>query len=378
MNRTIKFINSLNDVLAEDWNRLNDENNPFLRYEFLLALETTKAVCPETGWQPNHLLVNQGKELIAAMPLYLKYHSMGEYVFDQTWANAYFQSGLKYYPKWLNAIPFTPCSGQRILINPQFDVAEIISLCLEHIKKKSLQQQISSFHCLFASTEQKQLMESKLMIRSDIQFQWFNHAYRDFNDFLQSFTSRQRKKIKKERRKIEEQGITFVPMLGNEVSERQWNIFFDFYQSTYLKRGQTGYLSAIFFKQLSEVMPDQLRLVFAMKNNQYLGAALSFVGKDTLYGRYWGCHEEYSGLHFETCYYQGIEFCIERQLNRFDSGAQGEHKISRGFQPVKTYSAHWIKDERFAGLIAEFISREEQYLQEYQQACCEFLPFKQS
>ncbi len=358
------------------WNKLVQYNDPFLCHEFLLALEQSGSACAETGWLPHHLLVFDEQELIAAMPLYLKFHSKGEYVFDQQWANAYAQSNMSYYPKWVNAIPFTPCQGQRILINQQSDSNAIIQLCLNTIKQLSELNNISSFHCLFPNSQQTEYLSHQLQIRSDIQFQWFNHSYYTFGDFLQSFTSRQRKKIKKERRTIADLGIKFQRLTGLDITEQQWQVFFKFYQMTYVKRGQSGYLNIDFFKQLAQSMPEQILLVLAIKDNTYVGAALSFIGTTTLYGRYWGCYEEFNSLHFETCYYQGLEFCIEQQLQKFDSGAQGEHKISRGFEPITTYSAHWIQNTRFSTLIADFLQREKLLIQQYKQSCCQRLPFK--
>ena len=366
----------MTEVNAVCWNNLVQNKDPFVRHEFLLALEQSGAVCSETGWQPNHLLVFEQQELIAAMPLYLKNHSRGEYVFDQQWADAYYQSGMDYYPKWVNAIPFTPCQGQRLLIKHDIDNQTVIPLCLDHIKQLSALHNISSFHSLFPTLEQTEYLQQQLHIRIGVQFQWFNKRYCDFDDYLQSFTSRQRKKINKERRNISDQGIRFLRLTGMEISEQQWQVFFMFYEITYLKRGQSAYLNIDFFKQLVQTMPEQLLLVLAIKDNTYVGAALSFIGSKTLYGRYWGCYEEYNSLHFETCYYQGLEFCLEHQLQRFDSGAQGEHKISRGFEPITTYSAHWIQNPQFSKLIAKFLQREKVLIQQYKKNCVVKLPFK--
>ena len=372
----VKQINSMTEVDVVRWNNLVQNKDPFVRHEFLLALEQSGAICSKTGWQPNHLLVFEQQELIAAMPLYLKSHSRGEYVFDQQWADAYHQSGMDYYPKWVNAIPFTPCQGQRLLIKQEIDNQTVISLCLDHIKQLSERHNISSFHSLFPTPEQIECLQQQLHIRTGVQFQWFNNSYRDFNDYLQCFTSRQRKKINKERRHISNQGITFLRLTGSEISEQQWQVFFSFYEMTYLKRGQSAYLNIGFFKQLAQTMQEQLLLILAIKDNTYVGAALSFIGSNTLYGRYWGCYEEYNSLHFETCYYQGLDFCMEHQLERFDSGAQGEHKISRGFEPITTYSAHWIQNPHFSKLITNFLQREKVLVQQYKNDCFQQLPFK--
>lgn len=372
----IKQINSMAEVDAVCWNNLIQNKDPFLRHEFLLALEQSGSVSIHTGWQPRHLLVFEHQQLIAAMPLYLKSHSRGEYIFDQLWANAYYQSGMDYYPKWVNAIPFTPCQGQRILINEGVDSQLVIKLCLDTIKQLSDLNNISSLHCLFPAYSQSELLRQQMYIRVGVQFQWFNNNYLDFDDFLQTLTSRHRKKINKERRIITNSGILLQKIKGLEISEQQWQVFFQFYEMTYLKRGQSAYLNIAFFKQLAQTMPEQILLVLAVKNQAYVGAALSFIGENTLYGRYWGCYEEYNNLHFETCYYQGLEFCIEHQLQSFDSGAQGEHKISRGFEPITIYSAHWIQNAHFSKLIAEFIEREKLFVQQYKNECSQRLPFK--
>jgi predicted N-acyltransferase len=373
----IKQIHSLTEVDATHWNNLIQNKDPFIRHEFLLALEQSFSVSVETGWRAKHLLVFEQLELIAAMPLYLKTHSRGEYVFDQQWATAYHQSGMEYYPKWVNSIPFTPCQGQRILIKSDKDSQSVINLCVDAIKEYSEQQLISSFHCLFPNTSQKDFLQDQLHIREGIQFQWFNHDFNDFENYLQSFTSRQRKKVKKERRKVHEQGIHFQRISGSEITQQQWQAFYFFYEMTYLKRGQAAYLNLAFFKQIAETMSDQILLVLAIKNQSYIGAALSFIGNTTLYGRYWGCYEEYDNLHFETCYYQGLEYCLEHNLQKFDSGAQGEHKISRGFVPVTTYSAHWIQNSQFSKLIATFLEREKKVIGQYKEECKKRLPFKE-
>jgi len=374
----ISHINSMTDVNANCWNTLVQSKDPFVRHEFLLALEQSGAVCELTGWNAHHLLVYEQQELIAAMPLYLKTHSWGEYVFDQQWADAYTQSGMDYYPKWVDAIPFTPCQGQRILVKLGLDEQVIMQSCIDYIIQISEKHNFSSLHVLFPDHQQTEMLHQQLMIREGVQFHWFNKGYVDFNDYLQTFTSRQRKKIKKERRNIKDQGIQLLQLIGLEITEQQWQVFFLFYEMTYKKRGQSAYLNSQFFKQLSQTMPEQIMIIFALKGERYVGAALSFLGEETLYGRYWGCYQQYNNLHFETCYYQGLEYCIEHQLKRFDSGAQGEHKISRGFEPIRTYSAHWILNSHFSKLIGNFLAREKELIQQYKQDCTQQLPFKKT
>ncbi|MGZ5026997.1 MAG: GNAT family N-acetyltransferase [Methylobacter sp.] len=374
----VKQIHSMTQVDATVWNRLAGDADPFLRYEFLLALEQSGSVCAQTGWEPAHLLVIDDDELLAFMPLYLKRHSWGEYVFDQQWAQAYRQQGRDYYPKWLTAIPFTPCQGARIVIQEAANSLEITQLLLDFIKQLSDKQNVSSWHCLFPTEPQTELLRSLgLSIREGVQFHWFNRGYHDFDNYLQTLNAGKRKMIKRERRRISEQGVSLLRIAGPDVSEAQWRVFFQFYTMTYLKRGSQPYLNLAFFEQIAAVMAERLLLILAIKEDKYVGAALSFIGADTLYGRYWGCYEEYNSLHFEACYYQGLDYCIEQGLKRFDSGAQGEHKIARGFEPITTYSAHWIKDARFAKAITQFVTREQEVIRLYKQDAASYLPFKQ-
>jgi len=374
----VKQINSMTQVDCTDWNRLAGDAYPFLHHEFLLALEQSGSISAQTGWVPSHLLVMNEDELVAFMPLYLKQHSWGEYVFDHQWAQVYQQHGIDYYPKWLTAVPLKPCQGMRIIIKASVDPLVVTQLLLTFIKQLSEQRGISSWHCLFPVWLQaEQLRSLGLSIREGVQFHWFNRGYQDFNDFLQTLSASKRKMIKRERRLVNEQGIRLLRIAGPTVSDLQWQIFFQFYTMTYLKRGSQPYLNLAFFQQIAATMGDLLLLVLAIKGDNYVGAALSFVGEDTLYGRYWGCYEEYNSLHFEACYYQGLDYCIEHGLRRFDSGAQGEHKISRGFEPITTYSAHWLKDARFAKAIEHFLATEQEAVQLYKKDAASFLPFKQ-
>ena len=368
----------MSQVDSADWNQLAGKDYPFIRHEFLLALEQSGSVCKQTGWKPAHLLVFDEDILIAFMPLYLKEHSWGEYIFDHQWAQAYQQHGLNYYPKWLTAIPLTPCQGTRIVIRDQIDSFTIMQLLLTFIKKISEEQNISSWHCLFPTLPQVKLLKSlQLSIREGVQFQWFNKDYQSFDDYLLALSSSKRKMIKRERKRILEQGIELQCIAGTQISSQQWQIFYNFYSMTYLKKGSQPYLNLAFFEQIAANMGEQLLLVFAIKDDNPVAAALSFVGADTLYGRYWGCYDEYHSLHFETCYYQGIDYCIQKGLNRFDSGAQGEHKIARGFEPVTTYSAHWLRDSRFAKAVEHFVIEERKAIEHYKERATSYLPFKQ-
>jgi predicted N-acyltransferase len=375
----VKQIQSMSQVDAAIWNHLAGELSPFMRHEFLFSLEQSGSIGNKTGWQSAHLVVldESEQEYLALMPLYLKGHSWGEYVFDHQWAQAYQQHGMAYYPKWLTAIPFTPCHGNRMIIAPSCNPIEVMQVLVTFIQTASQAQNISSWHCLFPSqVEVESLQELGLSIREQVQFHWFNRNYGSFEDYLSTFSSSKRKMLKRERRRIQEDGIQFVKLMGKDVSDEQWQVFYAFYAMTYVKKGSLPYLNLAFFQQIAQTMGENILLVFAVKNGEYIAAALSFIGQDTLYGRYWGCLEEYSGLHFETCYYQGIDYCIEEGLKRFDSGAQGEHKISRGFEPITTYSAHWIQDENFKTAINHFLVRETESIRHYKMDAASYLPFK--
>ena len=301
----IKQINKLSEIPCDQWNQLLDSDYPFLRYEFLAALEASESVSKKSGWWPRHCLVfdQKGEEntLIAAMPLYEKNHSSGEYVFDRSWANAYHQHGLTYFPKWVTSIPFTPCEGNRLLVKEGVDRAEVFREIVDFLKNKAEDENISSWHCLFPTKEEKEILKNEnLIIREGVQFRWSNQGYTDFEDYLATFNNKKRKNVRRERRWVSEQNITLVQIPGSEITEEQWQAFYQFYQMTYLKRRMSPYLTLNFFHQLSETMPDQLLLVMAIKDNNYVGAALSLIGDDTLYGRYWGCLDEYHSLHFEA------------------------------------------------------------------------------
>jgi len=387
-------------VAADTWNAMVPQTYPFLRHEFFLALEQSACVGEDSGWKVQHLVMLQdssndhfsieastgaataaasySEQVLAVMPLYQKRHSRGEFVFDYDWANAYEHHGLAYYPKWLTAIPFTPCAGPRLLLRDQRQSQQVLEHFLHFLQGEAEEQGVSSWHCLFPNEESVASFEQMgCLIRQGVQFQWRNNNYKNFDDYLATFSSKKRKNVKRERRRMREQGIRLVRKTGVEITSQDWLAFFQFYQVTYLKHGMRPYLNEAFFRQIAETMPEQLMLVCALKDDLYVGAALSFIGSDTLYGRYWGCLEEYNNLHFEACYYQGLDYCIEQGLQRFDSGAQGEHKISRGFEPITTYSAHWVRHPQFSEAIAEFLDREKLGIERYKADAESYLPFKQ-
>ena len=377
----IHFIESIKNIDETTWNNLVDSDYPFMKHSFLLSLEESKCVGEGTGWYPFHLLVKEEEDVIALMPMYIKTDSHGEFIFDWSWADAFYRNGLDYYPKLVRAIPFTPASGPRLCVLDESKRTHISSLIKEGIEEISIELGISSAHILLP--EKKELtpyVDSGFSTRTSYSFHWFNNNYSDFDDFLKELTSRQRKNLRKERSKIFDQNIHMERIPGEDITEELWESFFKFYQITYLKRGMQAYLNLDFFHKISERLPESLLLVIAKdaKTKGHLAGALNFCDSKNLYGRYWGCLEEYDSLHFESCYYQGIEHCIEMKLNKFDPGVQGEHKIKRGFLPVETFSSHWIKDDRFKKAIDDFLIREREHILEYNERCKSLLPFKSS
>jgi predicted N-acyltransferase len=374
---SVRFLHSIADVDGAQWNALVGADYPFLRHEFLLALEQSACVSARTGWQPQHVLVERDDTLVACMPLYAKTNSMGEYVFDWAWADAYTRHGLDYYPKLLTAIPFTPCAGPRLCVDSSLSLDSVLPVVIAAVRKLADLLSASSWHVLFPEPALRdQLSAAGLQARTGCQYQWFNAGYRDFEHFLDSFSSRKRKNLRKERARVADAGIAFEVLEGAAITAEHWQRFFRFYKSTYLVRGRAPYLNLEFFTALGRSMPEHLLLILARKDGEHIAGALFFKGRDTLYGRYWGCTEEFQFLHFETCYYQGIDYAIRQGLARFDSGAQGEHKIQRGFKPVHTWSAHWIRHPDFARAIAHFVQEEERHIDAYVAQACEFLPFR--
>ncbi len=377
----LNFVDSIANIGAADWNALSGTANPFTRYEFLWGLERSGCTTRATGWQPFHVTVHEAegnsRTLVAVMPLYLKTNSYGEYVFDWSWANAYQSHGLHYYPKFVTAVPFTPSVGSRLFMRTGLDETRIVTLIRSGIEQQAGLLQASSWHVLFPLKEQYDtLAAAGLMCRTGCQFRWYNKDYQDFGHFLESLNSRKRKNIRKERSKVKEAGVTFTRIEGDNIDAAMWRRFYTYYQSTYMVRGMKGYLNLDFFEHLTKYMPDQIFINVARADGQDIAAALFFKNNSTLFGRYWGSKQDYQFLHFETCYYQGIDYAIEHQLQSFDSGAQGEHKIQRGFEPTLTYSNHWIKEERFAQAIKKFLDEEQKHISQYREEAGELLPFK--
>ena len=379
----ISFHSSIEEISKKEWDSLlNDINYPFLKHDFLQLLESTSCVGAKTGWIPLHVTISKGNSLLAGMPLYLKSHSQGEFVFDHSWANAFYQHGLDYYPKLVSSIPHTPASGPRLLIKDGENKKELFEMIKEGVKNIAAKNNISSWHILFPREEEVDFYDdSNLSIRKNAQFIWFNENFKNFEDYINSFRARHRKNVRKERNKIIEQELIIETFSGENLNYDLLNKFYKFYLSTNIKRsGFSGYLTKQFFLNFPATLFKNLVIVFAKKksNDEMVGGSLFFRDDQNLYGRYWGCIEEFDCLHFECCYYQGIDYCIKNKLKKFDPGVQGEHKIKRGFAPTETYSAHWIADERFSEAIEDFVTKEERHINYYLEDAKKLLPFKTS
>jgi predicted N-acyltransferase len=348
-----------------------------LRHEFLLSLEESGCTTARAGWAPRHAIVEDAQGRIrGALPLYRKSHSRGEFVFDFAWANAYAQYGIKYYPKLLSAVPFTPVTGPRLLVHPAIAPDAARAALIRAATDYAWSEGLSSWHVLFPSGgDLAALSGAGLIERRDCQFHWFNRGYGSFEDFLATFTAEKRKKAKRERRRVAEAGIDFDTRMGGEMTDALWKTVYEFYADTFYRHGHEPYLNLNFFKLVSARMPERLMLKIARQGKTPIALAIFFVGEDALYGRYWGAGGNYHSLHFETCYYQGIEYCIEHGLGSFEPGTQGEHKVPRGFVPTFTSSAHYIADERFAAAIRDFAAREARGVDHYAAAVNEHVPY---
>ena len=370
---------SMSDIARDEWNALLGPDYPFLRHEFLRLAEETGCVTPEFGWTPRHLTIaddDAGGKLRAAMPLYEKSHSWGEFVFDWAWANAYHQAGIDYYPKLVSAVPFTPAPSSRLLLRDRNDTEAARGLVQAGIALAT-ETDCSSMHCLFTTSDDiPHFKEAGLLVRKDCQFHWRNNDYRDFDDFLSTFTSAKRKKARRDRRKVEEGGIKFRRLKGPELDRETWSTVYQLIRRTFMLRGSEPYFNETFFRALSSEIPDGVMVVLAEKDNSPVAAAVFFESETALYGRYWGSDGHYDALHFETCYYQGIDYCIETGKQVFEPGTQGEHKISRGFSPVSTWSAHWLAHPEFSDAIERYLSEEQKHVDRYIDAVDSHTPFK--
>ena len=375
---TIKVINSIDQVDAVEWDACAGSENPFVSHAFLNALEQSGAVHAETGWAPHHLImVDQSNRLYGAAPLYLKSHSQGEYVFDHGWADAYERAGGRYYPKLISAVPFTPVTGPRLLVRPDALASEVeASLCAGMIELAE-RYQISSIHVTFLPESQRSsLAGADFFVRHSHQYHWMKRDYKSFDDFLANLTSRRRKTIRKERERIASAGITFEAHTGAALTSRHWDTFYEFYTNTYDRKWGFPYLNREFFEYVNDTMAEHIVLFTAYEDGQPIAGAFNLLGSNAIYGRNWGCSHRYKFLHFEACYYQAIDFAIAHGLDRVEAGTQGPHKIQRGYEPVQTYSAHWIRDSSFRNAVENFLQREKEMESDEMGYLREHTPFR--
>lgn len=375
---TLRTLDRIADFDAVLWDRCAASDgsfNPFLTHAFLLALETSGSVGGRTGWKPFHLVVEQGTELVGVVPLYVKGHSQGEYVFDHSWADALQRAGGRYYPKLQATVPFTPATGRRVL--PVRDEPELEAVLFEACASLVKETGVSSLHMTFMTKSQwERSAQSGFLQRMDQQFHWYNEGYASFEDFLAQLTSKKRKDLRRERRDALANGVEIEWVTGTDLTEAHWDAFFEFYMDTGSRKWGTPYLTRRFFSEINQHLAAHTLLILCKRDGRYIGGALNFIGNDTLYGRNWGCTEYHPFLHFETCYYQAIDFAIARGLKRVEAGAQGQHKIARGYQPQATYSAHWIAHQGFRDAVANYLERERAQVVEDIAHIETMLPFK--
>jgi len=377
---SLQITPSLEAVPGPAWNRLNRTANPFLSHEFLVALERHGCVGERYGWLPHHLMVHdRNGTLVGAAPLYLKWNSYGELVFDWSWAEAYRRAGLAYYPKVVGAVPYSPVTGPRLLVDPDADSPAVEAALIQGALDITRRSGASSLHWLFTPEDQACRLEaSGLLRRTGCQYHWHNAGYGDFEEFLATLRSERRKKVRRERRKVQEAGLELRLLQGAEAARADWHGFHELYCSTFRRLGGMPTLSQGFFEEIASTMGDQVLLILAQRSGQTVAGAFCLVGPDTLYGRHWGYRETFDSLHFETCYYQGIDYCIRHHLARFEPGAQGEHKVWRGFVPAYTWSSHWIADAGFRAGIKRFVETESRAMAEHVQQLRAHSPYRLS
>lgn len=375
----LRVSDTLSHLNPTDWDALTG-GNPTLRHAFLQSLVDAGCTSAETGWLPQFLTLWRAdrdgrKRLCGAVPLYLKGHSYGEYVFDWAWAEAYHRHGLDYYPKLLAAVPFTPCTGARLMAHTAADREMLLAGLLSLARRN----EISSLHILFPTAEEhRSMVAAGMMARTAVQFHWQNADFASFDEFLATMSHDKRKKVKQERRRVADAGITFRRLVGGDIGAADWDFFTRCYERTYREHHSTPYLNRAFFDLIGERMPENILMIVAEREGRPIASALNLFNQATLYGRYWGAMEFHSGLHFETCYYQALAFCIERGIAVFEGGAQGEHKLARGFLPVACQSAHWLKDARFARAVEDFLVHETGGIAQYVNELADSSPFRGS
>ncbi len=381
MHNEVTIIQRLDEIDSEQWNALGEADYPFTRHEFLLALEQQHCLL-EYGWQPVYFLIKQDQKTLAAIACYIKSNSYGELVFDHNWADAYERSGLQYYPKLVSAIPYTPATGPRFLIHRDIQETEkqqaLRNDLLRVIQQFCIANELSGWHLLFEreSTTKDLLSEAPLLYRYDCQYHWHNDNYRDFDDFLSRLSSRKRKNIRRERQSVQQADIQIKQYYGDELSHQQWARVHQLYAGIFDRKYGTPTLSAEFFQSVGHQLKQRVLVVCAEKDDHIFAASLFFISDSTLFGRVWGCDEYHNHLHFECCYYQGIDYCIKHELQHFDPGAQGEHKISRGFLPTRTCSAHWMVNQDFHRMIKNYLKQEEAYINEFCRTQAEKSPYR--
>ena len=376
MSLTLEITGSIQEVDASSWNALVGDM-PLLSHAFLSALEVSGSVGKGSGWQPYPMLVHDAGQLVGAMPLYVKSHSYGEYVFDWAWAEAYQRSGLNYYPKLLSAIPFTPITSQRLVTKSDLNASQIQALMIEALSETMHKHQLSSAHVIFPDEDSAAaLQQAGWMQRHGVQFRWQNENFSDFDDFLSLLSHDKRKKIRQERNKVAAAGVVCKRIKGADISREQWDFFYQCYQNTYVEHRSSPYLTPAFFHQIGQTMPQNILLVVAYVDGTPIASALNIYHQTTLYGRYWGALQYVPNLHFELCYYQAQEFCIAEKIQYFEGGAQGEHKLARGFKPRPTCSFHKIAHTDFAAAIQDFVTKESQGIAAYTSELEERAPFK--
>ena len=380
---SIVVENSIENIGKKNWNNCANHEalsyNPFVSYEFLNALEKSNSVNGDSGWYTSFFVAkDMDDKIIGCTPAYLKNNSSGEYVFDYSWAEAYQRVGRSYYPKLQISIPFTPVSTPKLLTKDQNDIDTKVFM-LQAIEDFCSEHAISSAHLTFLNEKElNTLQNKKWLIRTDQQFHWFNDNYNDFNDFLSDLSSRKRKNIKKERDEANKNGLVIETLNHKEIQEFHWDEFYKFYIDTSMRKWGQPYLNRDFFSLIGQTLSENILLIMVKNNNKYIAGALNFIGGDTIYGRNWGCIEDHKNLHFEVCYYRAIDFAINNKLKKVEAGAQGAHKISRGYQPSKTFSAHWIKDIDFFEAISNYLKDERVYIQENIEKLNEYIPFKKN
>ncbi|MEC9345292.1 MAG: GNAT family N-acetyltransferase [Pseudomonadota bacterium] len=350
----------IGSVAASEWDACAGYRNPFVSHAFLKALEESGSASAEEGWMPQHLVLEDPSgRVVGAMPMYVKSHSQGEYVFDHGWANALERAGGRYYPKLQVSVPFTPATGPRLLVRPDVDFDETARMLLQGGIEVATRYRVSSLHITFLTGREAELARGMgLLYRTGEQFHWINRDYADFDAFLEDLSSRKRKAIRKERREALEGGIEVDCLTGSDIGEHHWDAFFRFYMDTGSRKWGRPYLNRRFFSLLGERMGEKVLLVLARREGRYIAGALNLIGTETLFGRYWGCVEDHRFLHFELCYYQAIDWAIAHGLARVEAGAQGPHKLARGYLPVTTHSVHWIADAGFRRAVADYLEHE--------------------